>query len=153
MAKCKYDPKTFPLIALECSRDGMPDRQIAETLGIAEGTLYSYINKYSEFSNAIRDGRKPITATVENSLLNRANGIRWKRTKITKERVKVEGDDGKKEWKMVVTKEEVTDEFIPPDLSAIKHWLHHKKGEVWGADESNVDRELVIKVETKKDDD
>ena len=54
MAKTKYKPDTFPLLAEKYARDGLNDHQIACNLGISTATFYAYQNKYREFEEAVK---------------------------------------------------------------------------------------------------
>lgn len=72
--KSKYDKNTFPLLAENLARKGFKDEEIAKSLGIALGTYYDFKNKFPEFSEAIKRGKKPVDIEVENALLKRALG-------------------------------------------------------------------------------
>lgn len=61
MAKGKYEKWLEPdnLLLLEAwARDGLTDEQIAHNMGIAVSTLYGWKNKYSEFSESLKKGKK-----------------------------------------------------------------------------------------------
>jgi len=72
MAKEKYDPETFPLLAEGYARDGLTDLQIAEKLGISKNTFYIYVKKYSDFRDALKRGKAPVDQMVENALFKKA---------------------------------------------------------------------------------
>lgn len=56
------------LILLEgWARDGLTDKEIAEKMGISQSTFYDWRNKFPQFSDALKSGRKPITSIVENT--------------------------------------------------------------------------------------
>ncbi len=74
MAKSKYDPDTFPTLAEGYARRGLNDEQIAERLGISIATFYVYQNRYPEFPEGLKKGKKPVDMEVENAFLKRAKG-------------------------------------------------------------------------------
>lgn len=40
------------------ARDGLTNEQIANNIGIAEGTLYAWINKYDELNEALKKRKR-----------------------------------------------------------------------------------------------
>ena len=74
MAKSKYDTHVKDkLILVEgWARDGLTLEQIAKNLGISKDTLYSYKNKYSDFSDALKKGREVVDYEVEGALYKAA---------------------------------------------------------------------------------
>lgn len=74
MAKSKYETHVKDkLILVEgWARDGLTLEQIAKNLGISKDTLYSYKNKYSDFSDALKKGREVVDYEVENALYKAA---------------------------------------------------------------------------------
>lgn len=55
--KSKYDPLTTPALAEGYAKELLTDDQIAAKLGINRATYYSWQNKYSDFSDAIKRGK------------------------------------------------------------------------------------------------
>lgn len=123
MAKPKYDPNTFPELAEGYAREGMIDIEIAAKLGISEASFYLYMNKYSEFSEAVKEGKKPANYKVEKALLKRALGFEYieKHTEVR--------TDEKGNTKPVVVKH-VT-KYHPPDTGAAVFWLINRMPELW----------------------
>ena len=123
MCKEKYDD-TFPLLAEGYAREGMIDKEIAAKLGISESTYYEYQNKYSEFSEAIKKGKKPVDIEVENALLKRALGYEYEEQtveyKAAKEGEAVKPTHVKKTKKQVV-----------PDVTAQIFWLKNRRPDLW----------------------
>lgn len=113
------------------ARDGLTDEQIAHNMGIGLTTLYSYKNKYPEFTEAIKKGKEVIDREVENALLKRALGYKY--DEITQERVEdpLTGELKLKPVK-VVTKE------VHPDTTAQIFWLKNRKPMVW-RDKKDID--------------
>ena len=52
----------------------MSNEQIAHNIGINQDTLYTWIKKYPEFSEALSRGKEVVDIEVENALLKRAKG-------------------------------------------------------------------------------
>jgi transposase-like protein len=71
------------LIKLEgWARDGLTDDQVAQNIGIRRETLYSWMKKYPNISNALKKGKEVVDRQVENALLKRALGYEYTETKI-----------------------------------------------------------------------
>lgn len=104
------------------ARDGLTDEQIAANIGINRCTLYDWIKRYDNISNAIKKGKEPVDTQVENALLRRALGYDYEET-ITE----VEDLGGGKTKKHVrrVTK------HVPPDTTAQIFWLKNRKPKQW----------------------
>lgn len=122
MAKCKYDPKTFPVLAEGYARSGLTDQQIAHNLGISKDTFYKYVKKFSDFSEALKRGKGPVDFEVENALLKRALGHDY-------EEIHTEVREYKDGTKAKVMKKTV--HFIPPDVTACIFWLKNRRPEQW----------------------
>ena len=76
-AKGKYAKWLLPdnLLRLQAwARDGLSNEQIAHNIGINQDTLYTWIKKYPEFSEALSRGKEVVDIEVENALLKRAKG-------------------------------------------------------------------------------
>lgn len=102
------------------ARDGLTNEQIAHNIGIAPKTLYEWINKFSEISNALKKGKEVVDIEVENSLLKRALGYSY--DEVTKEISKETGQ-------LVVTK--VVTKQVIPDTTAMIYWLKNRKPKQW----------------------
>lgn len=137
MAKSKYDSHVKDNLVLVTSwaRDGLTDLQIAHNLGISEDTFYTYKNKYTEFSEALKKGKEVIDFEVENALLKRALGYKY--DEITKELV-----DG-----VMVETKRVTKE-VQPDTTAQIFWLKNRKPKEW-RDKKDVEMSGELKTESE----
>lgn len=137
MAKSKYDSHVKDNLVLVTSwaRDGLTDLQIAHNLGISEDTFYTYKNKYTEFSEALKKGKEVIDFEVENALLKRAFGYKY--DEITKELV-----DG-----VMVETKRVTKE-VQPDTTAQIFWLKNRKPKEW-RDKKDVEMSGELKTESE----
>ena len=75
MAKGKYEKwlTAEGLTLLEgWARDGLTDEQIAKNMGISRKTLYEWIQKFSDISNALKKGKEIADYMVENALFKKA---------------------------------------------------------------------------------
>lgn len=121
--KSKYNPETFPLLAEKYAREGMIDKEIAKCLGIVLSTFYDYQKKYSEFSNAIKEGKAPVNFMVEKALLKRAQGYTYEETT----KVMTLDKKGSPEVKEI---RKVTKEVIP-SVAAQEFWLKNREPDKW----------------------
>ncbi|MBR8535420.1 helix-turn-helix domain-containing protein [Carboxylicivirga sediminis] len=124
MAKPKYDSATFPKLAEGYARDGLNDEQIAEKLGISRAAYYRYQKQHVDFLDAIKRGKAPVDADVENALLKRALGFEY-------EEVSTEYEKDPKTGKPTPVKTKKTIKRVPPDVGAIAFWLKNRKPEQW----------------------
>lgn len=99
------------------AQQGATDREIAEALGIADGTLYRWRHEHPEFREALKLGKESADDRVEASLYHRAVGYRFDAVKI----MQYEG----------VAIVEPYVEHVPPDIGAIKLWLTNRRGDKW----------------------
>lgn len=100
------------------ARNGLTDEQIAHNMGITASTLYDWKNKYSEISESLKKGKEVVDILVENALLKRALGYKYKETKT------IESEkDG--------LRTEVTIKEVAPDTTAQIFWLKNRKPQEW----------------------
>lgn len=102
------------------ARDGLTNEQIAKNMGINPSTLYDYMNKFVEISNALKKGKEVVDIEVENALLKRALGYKY--DEVTYEN----GIEVKR-----VTKE------VQPDTTAQIFWLKNRKPKNWKDKQNN----------------
>lgn len=100
------------------ARDGLTDKQIAQTIGVSERTFTEWKKKFSSVSSVLKKGKEVIDRQVENALLKRALGYEYIET--TKELT----DLG-----LTVTKQ-VTKQ-VAPDTTAQIFWLKNRKPHEW----------------------
>lgn len=106
------------------ARDGLTDEQIAANMGISRKTLADWKNKHSDICDTLKRGKDVIDRQVENALLKRALGYKYKET--TRERVT---DKETGEGVLVITK--VVEKEVIPDTTAQIFWLKNRKPEQW----------------------
>ena len=152
MAKGKYHEWLTPDNLLRLSawaRDGLTDEQIAHNMGISRSTLYEWMNKYKDISDALKTSKEVADIAVENALYKRAVGYTY--VEQTKElQTVIDPDTGQKTQKLVVTKE-VTKEVIP-DTTAQIYWLSNRKNAKWRRNpDADVDNKEPIKIQLMGD--
>jgi len=98
-------------------QQGATDREVAQRLEIAEGTLYRWRHEHPEFREALRLGKESADDRVEKALYNRAVGYSF-------DSIKIMQHDGE-----VIVEPYV--EHVPPDVGAAKLWLTNRRGEKW----------------------
>ena len=106
------------------ARDGLTEEQIAANMGIGYSTLQTWKSKYQDIRDTLKRGKEVIDRQVENALLKRALGYRYKET--TRELL-TDKNTGLSE--LVVTK--VVEKEVVPDTTAQIFWLKNRKPEVW----------------------
>lgn len=127
MAKGKYQEWLTEegLLQLESwARDGLTDEQIAANIGISRSTLNEWKKKYSDISDTLKRGKEVVDIQVENALLKRALGYKYK--EVTREKM-FNPETG--EYELMTTKE-VTKEVVP-DTTAQIFWLKNRRPEQW----------------------
>ena len=75
MAKCKYNPKTFPTLVRGYAERGLTEEQIAHNLGVSISSFKSYKNKHPPFLAALKAGKAPILFEIEHALYKSAKGF------------------------------------------------------------------------------
>lgn len=103
--------------AYRLTQAGATDREVAEALDIAEGTLYRWKHEKPEFSKALKLGKESADDRVEQSLYRRAVGYSFDAIKINQ----FEGE-------AVITPYV---EHVPPDVGAAKFWLTNRRAAAW----------------------
>ena len=106
------------------ARDGLTDEQIAFNIGISRSTLSEWKKKYTDISDTLKRGKEVIDRQVENALLKRATGYKYKET--TRELI-TDKETGHSE--LVVTK--VVEKEVVPDTTAQIFWLKNRKPSNW----------------------
>lgn len=104
------------------ARDGLINEQIAHNIGIAEGTLYDWQNKYPEIAESLKRGKEVVDVQVENALLKRALGYEYEETKQI---IEVDEKGGERKRQEKVKKR------IRPDVTAQIFWLKNRNPDKW----------------------
>lgn len=125
MASGKYKEWLEPdkLILLQgWRRDGLRYDQIASNMGIAEGTLYEWVKKYSEIREALKKGEEVMVYEVENALYKAAVGYDITETDQTETLY----PDGTK-----VVNKHAKKRHVPPSVGAICFILKNRRSNKW----------------------
>ncbi len=139
--KGKYEEWLEPdnLILLQgWRRDGLRYDQIAANIGINEATLYDWINKYDEISNALKKGEEVMIYTVENALYKAAIGYDVTET----EKIETEFPDGS-----VTTQKRAKKRHIPPSIGAICFILKNRRSNKWQDKPTVIDTTALNKLD------
>lgn len=104
--------------------NGLNNEQIAESMGITATTLYEWQNRFPEFKDALKNGRKLSVQAIENQFFKNAYGMLEETTEI------IEEDQVFTNGKWVATKRHVrkTTKKIPPNTAAQIFFLKNKAG-------------------------
>ncbi len=100
-------------------REGLPEEEIAEKLGISFKTLQNYKRKFPELRRVLETKKEDVDRMVESSLLKRALGYN-----VMVSETVFDQDNRLKQSKQVI-------KHIPGDLSAQKFWLKMNMPEKW----------------------
>lgn len=120
------------------ARQGLTDEQIASNIGVNKTTLYDWIKRFPNISNALKKGKAPVDFEVENALYKRAVGFEYEEVETLYEEV-----NGEKKKKVKRIKRTAL-----PDTSAIIFWLKNRKPEQWR--KMNPVIENKLRAETEK---
>lgn len=122
------------------ARDGLTNEQIAKNIGINPDTLYTWMKRFPEIAETLKNGKEVVDREVENALLKRALGYEYEEVKTLIEEV-----DGKKKKKV-----EKTTKHVPADVSAGIFWLRNRKGLVWSNRDAIETKRIEAEIEKLK---
>ena len=111
------------LVLLEgWARDGLTNEQIAQQIGINPDTLYTWIKRFPEISEALKKGKAVVDNMVENALLKRALG--YEVAEVT---------EGPLETAEGIKYEEIkrVTKHVPGDVTAQIFWLKNRRPDRW----------------------
>ena len=123
---------------------GLSDRQIAKNMGIGRSTFYEWKKKYKDISDTLDKGKAIVNEEVENALLKKALGFKYKEQQAIKVKEIYYDEKGRKCQKEDVKIVEVEKE-VPADTVAIKFWLVNRERERWSDNPNKVeiDKDLL----------
>lgn len=124
----RYDPKVHPVIAQGLAKGGATDLEIADAIGIAMATFYSWASRYPDFAEALKLGKSPTDERVVRSLYRRAIGYTFDALKI---QVLRDGSVVKVPYR----------EHVAPDTTACIFWLKNRDRDNW-RDKQEVEHSL-----------
>lgn len=136
MAKGKYHDWITDegLLLIEgWARDGLTDEQIAHNMGIKRQTLYEWMKRFPDISDALKKGKEVVDRQVENALLKNALGFYYEEETVTNK-----GD--------VVT----VRKYEKPNTTAQIFWLKNRKPKQWrDKQELQHDGDMKISINVK----
>src|SRR5690606_25005636 len=121
------------------ARDGLTDEQIAHNMGIKRQTLYEWMKRFPDISDALKKGKEVVDRQVENALLKNALGFYYEEETVTNK-----GD--------VVT----VRKYEKPNTTAQIFWLKNRKPKQWRDKQElqhDGDMKINIKVKGSRDGD
>ena len=127
----KYNEKYHPVLAYYMAMAGRIDEEIASEIGVALSKMKEWKKKFTEFRDALEDGKARVDGMVENALLKKSLGFKEAAVKY----FKIGGEIIEKHY----------DHYYPPETAAIKHWLANRLPKKW-RDRVEVDVTGVNKV-------
>lgn len=111
------------------ARDGYTYQDIANRIGISQGTLIRWRREYPEINQALRQGREIVDYKVENALLKSALGYKTKEVEVI---TTLRGGVVVEQQRRTLTKEQ------PPNVSAIQVWLYNRLPDKWKKNRDNL---------------
>lgn len=112
--KSLYNPYMHPRAARALAAEGKIGPEIAKCMGVSPRTLTNWALKYTEFADALAEGKHGPDEEVEAALFDRARGYDYREEVVDRN-----GDV------------HAVKRHLPPDTAACKFWLTNRKGEVW----------------------
>jgi hypothetical protein len=143
-----YDPNVHPVIIRNAARAGLTPDQIAAEVSVSRSLLFSWVKKYPEVAESIKEGREYANGKVVDSLFKRAIGYEFIETEAKTE------TKGTGEHKSVTETVRKARKHFPGDVKAQIFWLSNRAAAMWRNRQTN---ELTgpdggaIKTETKSD--
>ena len=116
------------------ARDGLSDKDIAHNIGIAEGTIYEWKNKYPEFAEALAEEKEVADLKVVNALYQKCLGGIYESEKTIINEIEIDGQ------KQTETKKTITVKAVEPDITAIKFWTTNRMKDQW---RDKIDQEIT----------
>ncbi len=139
-AEGKYEYWRTPeslLILKGYAREGMTDRDIANTIGVNRGTLARWKKDFPEIDAAIKDGRAPVKVKVEDAFYSRCE---WRQVEDQTQEI-ITDPSGK----IISKKIKVQKRWVPPDtialIFALKNFFPERFNEHRFKDENVIDAE------------
>lgn len=131
-------------------RDGAPEYEVAEKLGIGKVTLYAYKRDIPELAEALKVTREVADRTVEAAMFKSATGYTY--DEVHRER-RIVGEDahGKPVTEMVVVKTIRKD--VAPNIGAGIWWLANRQKGKWVSrpDEKQLPADMVFNIKLPED--
>lgn len=120
--KTKYRQEVHLIWLRSLAKKGLTLDQMAKELEIARSTLCKWIKEDPKLSDAVKDGRSYADSAIEDSLFNRAKGM-----KIVEKKTIITNDSNGNPH----TRIEILEKELPPDVTAGIYWLKNRKPKEW----------------------
>jgi len=127
------------------SRAGLPQRQIADNLGISISALEKYIREHAELRNVIQNSRFQAIEQVENAMFQRAVGIKTTIKRGIKIRKTLYDEKGRKKADVETIEPFEEELYFPPDTEAGKFLLKN-----WGKDRHYSNEPETLEIRKKE---
>jgi hypothetical protein len=131
MAKGKYQqwlvPESLERIT-NWAANGLTIAEMAKSMSVGERTFYEWLERYPQFSQAIKRGRGMSCEVIENALFKRAVGYEVQETDVVEE-FTGELRDGKPANGVVKRRETTRTRHLPPDVAAVIFYLKNRAPE------------------------
>ena len=131
--KSKYETNVQPRlleIAAWC-RDGLTDKEIAERLDINIDSFYVYKNKYTEFSDTLKETKEIADIKVENSLNKNANGYDYVEQTVVMKKEVIYNEEGKRIKEITYPEVVTITKHKEAETKAQQFWLQNRKPDKW----------------------
>jgi hypothetical protein len=125
----KYQPE-YAEQAKKLCRLGATDADLAEFFGVSVRTIANWKDEFSDFLQALKDGKTASDAKVANSLYHRARGYRWQEQQAIKVK-EIEYANGKKAREIERVELVDVERTVPPDTTACIFWLKNRRSADW----------------------
>jgi hypothetical protein len=111
-----YKPE-YAAIAAQAFSSGATDTEVADIIGVSEGTIRNWAFAYPQFSASLKVGKGIADDRVEAALFRRAVGFRYAAQKAV----------------VVDKRAQIIDytEYLPPDPTSCIFWLKNRRKDIW----------------------
>lgn len=158
MAKGKYQQWLEPENLLRITNwaaNGCTIAEMAKNMGIGERTLYEWIDKHPQISQAIKEGLAMSCQAIENALFKRAVGYEVEDVDTMQE-FKGELRDGKPVNGSITKRETRKRRQVPPDVAAQIFYLKNRASDRYAdrrvVENADVAPTIVLGIEPRRAD-
>ena len=129
-----YDTKIKPRLdeISEWSKNGVTERSMAKTLGIAYSTFNKYKAEKTELAEILKEGREEAVEVIENALYKKATGFDY----VEEKTIESDGE---------IIRTERTKKTALPDTTAAIYLLKH-----WGKNKGYTNDPITIELKKRE---
>jgi hypothetical protein len=113
-----YDPAYHAAEVKKLAEQGLIEQEIADQFGVSRATLSEWKNRYPDFLDALRAGKRGADRQIEAAAFKHALGM-----KLREVHYKKEGDSAKPI--------RIVERDVPPNQRAIEFWLCNRAPKRW----------------------